>query len=977
MLRLKFSRLMHALLTACLVLSPLALPPTPAVAQDRPSGQIAFIEEAPHRFLEVLDMGTGQRTDLGTADGGFGWTPDGTSLIVAGYAAAAQANTVSYLMRVAPDGSSSEPFPDPGGPLTNIAVGDGETIFYLAEGDYLSGDNFGEDLYRFNPATGESTLVWKNPGGPCGATGLSVASGAQQAAISFECGTGAGISLDIQIADLRSGEADYVTGSSFADGPCAGMQRNMFGAQLSSGGRLAYIESDDCFDMVTGETTSGMQRVIDSTTGRVLVELPQILAIAWSPDEHWLAYSDDETIAAVEVNSGAVVPLYSGVGRMLNLAWNPVPADAPAAQEPAVAPSSGPVDAAPNLPAAESELVPMEPALQWRGEVYKLYYLRLPGQKDLTPGEMFNQLQRDDGNPLPVEGLVLARSDNLVTDPAVMRDFLLAYAAAVDLYGPAAAPPLPYYQDDLQAITGNPLVQASAISEFVKGLLESNADQTEEALRGMLTAEPGASYRFTALQDRVLTGDTKSYAGAMELLNQFAETQRAANTDMWGVMPTELQAAFNDLDAGTLAGSVSMKAIRLLASTLFLSHQQEDRAKVLAQFLDYPASSNLLDDIQLDAARKVLAEADDLSGRRREIVIDMLGDEGLDKVLSAASTAGTKGISRLVQQMASQQGATLSAHAVAGALSAIGVGLTLGNILYGIDSLYAHFQVAERAEALRTAFELRRLSLQTAAQAKADGPWNGEAAEEFRAAYIMENLAAIQTARSYADGVEATYALPNPLSVIRALIGQDWRSAVEGIRDLADQAEINLNDDYLDPRWFGAATSLMDRGTTAVQLPGYLTGMVYSASPAPSAAASLPTPSDLKKVKNLWDRLKFVDRKQPGTETYAATVAADDVLRWGFTWCAKDSALLDRALQPLTVALRIDGELVADNLILKTTSSSGAWECFNWSTLLSDWLAGQQVTLELEYTLAEDVDDGVNTYAAGTYVHRIVLDVKN
>lgn len=974
MLRPKLSRLMHALLAACIVLSPLVLPPTPALAQDRPSGQIAFIEEAPHRFLEVLDTGTGRKTDLGTADGGFGWTPDGTSLIVAGYAAAAHANTVSYLMRVAPDGSSSEPFPDPGGPVTYIAVGDGESIFYLAEGD------FGEDLYRFDPATGESTLVWKNPGGPCGAMRLSVASGTQQAAISSECGTGAGISLDIQIVDLRSGEANYVTGSSFTDGECAGMQRNMFDAQLAASGRLAYIESDDCYNMVTGETTSGMQRVIDGATGRVLVEQPQILAIAWSPDERWLAYSDDETIAAVDVNSGAVVPLYAGVGRMFDLAWNPVPADVAPAPEPVATPSPEPVAQTlptAGLPAAESEMVPLEPALQWRGEVYKLYYMRLPGQEDLTPRQLFNLLPRDDGSPRPVEGLVLARSDNLVTDPAVMRDFLLAYAAAVDLYGPAAAPPFPYYHDDLQAITGNPLVQASAVSEFVKSLLGSSADQTEEALRGMLTAEPGASYRLTALQDRVLAGDTKSYAGAMELLNQYAETQRAANTDMWGVMPTELQAAFNDLDAGTLAGSVSMKAIRLLASTLFLSHQQEDRAKVLAQFLDYPVSSNLLDDTQLAAAHKVLAEADDLAGRRREIVVDMLGDEGLDKVLSAAGTASTKGISRLVQQMASQQGATLSAHAVAGALSAVGVGLTLGNILYGIDSLYAHFQVAERAEELRTAFELRRLSLQTAAKAKAGGPWNGEAAEEFRTAYIMENLAAIQTSRSYADGVEATYALPNPLSVIRALIGQDWRSAVEGIRDMADQAEINLNEDYLDPRWFAAATLLMDRGTAAVQLPGYLTGMAYSASPAPGATASLPTPSDLKKVKNLWDPLKFVDRKQPGTETYAATVAADDVLRWGFTWCAKDSTLLDRALQPLTVALRIDGELVADNLILKTTSSSGTWECFNWSTLLSDWLAGQQVTLELEYTLAEDVNDGVNTYSSGTYVHHIVVDVKN
>ena len=37
-------------------------------------------------------------------------------------------------------------------------------------------------------------------------------------------------------------------------------------------------------------------------------------------------------------------------------------------------------------------------------------------------------------------------------------------------------------------------------------------------------------------------------------------------------------------------------------------------------------------------------------------------------------------------------------RAVAGALSAAGVGLTVGNIMYGVDALYAHFRVQSAAE---------------------------------------------------------------------------------------------------------------------------------------------------------------------------------------------------------------------------------------------------------------------------------------
>ena len=166
---------------------------------------------------------------------------------------------------------------------------------------------------------------------------------------------------------------------------------------------------------------------------------------------------------------------------------------------------------------------------------------------------------------------MITRNNEIVDEQQLVADVLLTFAAAADLYGPPASLPFQYYGQDLRKITRNPAVRATALGEFIKDLMGSQASQTEEALRRMLTAQAGANYRLNALLDRVLREDTKSYASAFELLGEFAAVQRAANTDLWGVMPVEAEAAFNDLDAGSLSASLSMKTIRLLASTLFLS----------------------------------------------------------------------------------------------------------------------------------------------------------------------------------------------------------------------------------------------------------------------------------------------------------------------------------------------------------------------------------------------------------------------
>ena len=179
------------------------------------------------------------------------------------------------------------------------------------------------------------------------------------------------ISRMIQMIDLVYGSEEKVAGSPFEEGLCAGSQRNIFGAQFSPSGKLAYIETDECYDMMTGGTSVGNQRIVDASSGRTFVELPEILAIAWSPDERWIAYSADENLRAVEVETGATVELYAGVGRIFNIVWNPA---SPAAEKPISA----------------STLVALEPALLWNGDIYRIYYMPAPDRDILTARQFFN-----------------------------------------------------------------------------------------------------------------------------------------------------------------------------------------------------------------------------------------------------------------------------------------------------------------------------------------------------------------------------------------------------------------------------------------------------------------------------------------------------------------------------------------------------------------------------------------------------------
>jgi serine/threonine protein kinase len=164
------------------------------------------------------------------------------------------------------------------------------------------------------------------------------------------------------------------------------------------------------------------------------------------------------------------------------------------------------------------------------------------------------------------------------------------------------------------------------------------------------------------------------------------------------------------------------------------------------------------------------------------------------------------------------------------------------------------------------------------------------------------------------------------------------------------------------------------------------TAIPASATPAPLTATitqapsktvvpviiSKPQQSELGGLKNIWGLIEYENLQRPGTITYQVPVTADQSYRWGAVWCAADAEALVRILAPLSMELRIDGEILTQEQYLEYETQSG-WPCRRWVVKLSNWRPGSRVLLELNYALSERIFDGQDYYEAGNY--QMILEV--
>jgi hypothetical protein len=466
----------------------------------------------------------------------------------------------------------------------------------------------------------------------------------------------------------------------------------------------------------------------------------------------------------------------------------------------------------------EERMVTVKPVLAYGGKVYSIHYFTT-GPYDRDDSRFIFAASPETFESNAITAILVTADGEVVTDEATIGLILTLYRAAHYLYVEELPANLgkvdDTFVDEFRSITRNPIF----IEQQIHALFSTSAEETAEALRGILTSqipEPANLEGFgqevrslaetgTTVVDAVdLTLDAAKYSNdravrqvAGDIRDTFRSWQRVTTQ---GTSYVELAGEqiefFNALDVLSLG-------VRLM----WLSDLQRERTEWLGSYLQFASGEARFDDSQTVAVGVVQAEAEENWVQRSNIVLGFVRDHAVGLGLRLTEDVLTK---KWVQWSWNTLGKRATGHLVAGAASAVFLGFTLGNLLYGLDDLYNNFKAGERSDELRLRFRSARTQIQSQASSSPGDVFDGELAEQFRVAYMLESLAAAQMFRYYTEGVNATVrqnllALINPIAWFR---GKEWREAVEELRRMGVDGEQQAEKDVGHPEFLDIAVAM-------------------------------------------------------------------------------------------------------------------------------------------------------------------------
>ncbi len=479
----------------------------------------------------------------------------------------------------------------------------------------------------------------------------------------------------------------------------------------------------------------------------------------------------------------------------------------------------------PSAPTTEAAIFPqsdkvivIKPPLLYQGHRYTVEY-RPAGDFNSDNSSFFFQATPEFFDQRGITALLVRRDGTPVTDEEELRQVFLLYTAADALYrnvarDPSAAIP-PGFREDLQAVTRNPWF----IEQWIKGLFETRTEQVLEALRASLSPQlemEAVDQLVTGIGEAMGRGST-----AVEAVDETVEAMRFSNNRAIRDLQKDIRQVFKDwrpiTEQGTsyvdIGGSRieffnALDVIALGTRLLRAAQLNRERTNWLELYQTGPYTGEaVLDADQTAAAIAARTEAETAWAQRANVILQFTRKHLVD----AAFRLGTEQLAQLwVQKSWEAFGKRITGHLVAGVASSVLVGLSLGNLLYGLDDLVTNFRVAERADELRIRFRTGRAELYLRTRQAGSDVYDGHLAEAFRAAYMLEALTAAQTYRSYADGVGATVnkGLLDLLNPLNWFVGDDWREAIRGLRELADQGERDADNAIGHPPYIDTAVAL-------------------------------------------------------------------------------------------------------------------------------------------------------------------------
>lgn len=465
-------------------------------------------------------------------------------------------------------------------------------------------------------------------------------------------------------------------------------------------------------------------------------------------------------------------------------------------------------------------VVTVQPPMRYMGHEYTVHYFTsaATGRSDAwifvgaTP-EYFQQQQ--------ITGfLVTADGNRVIEDEEMLRRIFELYPAAYLLYTTTTLTNLGLVDDEfvneLRNITRSPFFAEQQIG----ALFTTRAEESAEAMRGLLMhrAKPADDIEeFGETLRKTVETSGSVIASVDETLEaaRFSNSRQVRNVakgvrdvfGQWKPVTDQMQSSV-EVAGKQIELFDALDVLEMSVKLLWMSELQHDRAQWINDYLDFAVDEAALDGDQLIANGIVQAEARDDWLRRGVIILQFVRDTTWN---STARLGGKVIADAWVKWSWKTFGKRTTGHLVAGAASAVFLGFTVSSLIMGLDDLYANFKTGERSDELRRKFRAGRLQLTAQARSPGETMYDGDLAVRYRAAYMLESLAAAQMYRTYADGVEATVregwlAVINPIVWLR---GEEWREAVRGLREIADRVEQEAEDAVGHPVFVDAAVELV------------------------------------------------------------------------------------------------------------------------------------------------------------------------
>lgn len=475
----------------------------------------------------------------------------------------------------------------------------------------------------------------------------------------------------------------------------------------------------------------------------------------------------------------------------------------------------------------------LQPPLSHNGKRYEIHYFTT-GDYDQTRSQFIYVASPTSFESHEITGMLVTADGKIVSGESDIREVLLLYRAAFYLYEQATLGPMGFtdfypfdeFRSDLRLVIGNPLFGGLQVLP-VPGLSDSPRERALEALRAILTAQYSPPEEIEAFGNnlRQLLEDGEGLEGSVDLA---LETARLSNNKALRTVSQDIRQVFKSwrpvtdqldsyvqLKGRRIELSNALDVLQLGVNLMWIADLQQDRADWLESYLTtFTASGVRLEGPVNEAAWSVIAEAEDSWVQRGDIVLDWIGDEGVDWTLNLGQQVMLRQWTKWAWQT---YGKRIAGHEVASAASGILLAFTLADFLYGFEDLYSNFVVAETSDDLRQAFWQGRLQIQELASESPSSVYDGDLARQFQVAYMLESLAAAQAMRSYADGIEATVdrgvlSVLSPISWWNWVIGDEWGRSARGMREIANSVELEAENAVGHPEFIDRAAELaMDR----------------------------------------------------------------------------------------------------------------------------------------------------------------------